>query len=91
LITAQTSNPRTLKMTMIAGCVQMGPGTLTRSESERERQCVETSGEGERFLAQERRLLPARARERVAASTGEASRRGKEWIILGKPKRVATL
>src|SRR5271168_4520604 len=53
-MTAQTSNPRTLKMTMIAGCVQMGPGTLTRSESERARECVETSGEGDSFLARER-------------------------------------
>lgn len=41
-------------MTMIACCVQMGPGTLTRSESERARECVETSGKGERFLARER-------------------------------------
>jgi hypothetical protein len=59
--------PRILKMTMIAGCVQIGPGTLTRSESERARECVETSGEGERFLARERE-----------AATGDGER---EWLL----------
>lgn len=39
---------------MIAGFVQMGPGTLSRSESERVRVCVETSGEDEKFLVRER-------------------------------------
>jgi hypothetical protein len=47
-------NPRRLKITMIASCVEMSLGTLTRSESERAKECVETSGEGKRFLAQER-------------------------------------
>jgi hypothetical protein len=57
---------------MIAGCVQMGPGTLTRSESERVRESVEMSSEGERFLARERGCY--------------RGQREREWLLQGKER-----